>query len=121
MLPAWSICAVHARTLFLALRQRLATDEGLFLLTTDLCPGHRLAAVEAIKARQRAGLPCRVVATQCIEAGVDLDFAVLYRALAPLEAIIQASGRCNRNGRLPQGGRVVVFEPQEAGRLVSGG
>ena len=110
----------HARTLFLALRQRLATDEGLFLLTTDLCPGHRLAAVEAIKARQRAGLPCRVVATQCIEAGVDLDFAVLYRALAPLEAIIQAAGRCNRNGRLPQGGRVVVFEPQEAGRLYPG-
>ena len=64
--------------------------------------------------------PCRVVATQCIEAGVDFDFEVLYRALAPLESIIQAAGRCNRNGRLPEGGRVIVFIPEEEEPLYPG-
>ena len=57
-----------------------------------------------------------MVSTQCIEAGVDLDFDVLYRALAPLEAIIQASGRCNRSGN-QKVGRVIVFEPKVEGSL----
>ena len=103
----------HARELFHCLEE-LCGKDGLFLLTTDLCPAHRLQVVAEIKARLKAGRSCRVVATQCIEAGVDLDFDAMYRALAPLESIIQAAGRCNRNGRLPGGGRVVVFEPAEA-------
>lgn len=109
----------HARSLFAEL-QAHCSGEGLYLLSNDLCPAHRLAVVEEIKNRRMNGQPCRVVATQCIEAGVDLDFDVLYRALAPLEAIIQAAGRCNRNGRLPGGGRVVVFEPEEPGNLYPG-
>lgn len=102
----------HARELFHCLEE-LCGKDGLFLLTTDLCPAHRLQVVAEIKARLKAGRSCRVVATQCIEAGVDLDFDAMYRALAPLESIIQAAGRCNRNGRLPGGGRVVVFEPAD--------
>lgn len=102
----------QARELIHKLEELRGTSEGLYLLSTDLCPGHRLAVVEEIKRRQAEGLDCLVVATQCIEAGVDLDFDVMYRAVAPLEGIIQAAGRCNRNGRLPHGGRVVVFEPE---------
>lgn len=110
----------HARSLFHLLAERCNAEGCCFLLTTDLCPGHRLAVVEEIKRRQRMGLPCLVVATQCIEAGVDLDFDVMYRALAPLESVIQAAGRCNRNGKLPNGGTVIVFEPEEEGNLYPG-
>ena len=110
----------HARKLFEMLEGRCGSEYGLFLLTTDLCPAHRLAVVAEIRARQKAGFPCLVVATQCIEAGVDLDFDVMYRALAPLESIIQAAGRCNRNGKLPNGGTVIVFEPAEEGNLYPG-
>lgn len=120
-----SVCAIvnlrcHARKLFEELERYSNRDEEVYLLTTDLCPAHRLAVVEEIKKRLDEQKPCRVVATQCIEAGVDLDFAVMYRALAPLEAIIQAAGRCNRNGRLSGNGRLIVFEPNEEGNMYPG-
>lgn len=115
-----SVCAIvnlrrHALGLYELLEEVGAENEALFL-TTDLCPAHRLAVVEEIHERIDQKRPCRVVATQCIEAGVDLDFAAMYRALAPLEAVVQAAGRCNRNGKCPGGGRLVVFEPDETGR-----
>ena len=122
-----SVCTIvnlrrHAVKLFKALKKECPQSEqdSLFFLTTDLCPAHRSDVIEAIKARLQNHLPCRVVATQCIEAGVDLDFQFMYRALAPLEAIIQAAGRCNRNGTLPGGGIVTVFIPEDAGRLYPG-
>ncbi len=68
--------------------------------------------MEEIRTRTREGRPCYLAATQCVEAGVDLDYPVVYRALAPLESIIQAAGRCNRNGDSPTG-CVVVFVPDE--------
>lgn len=119
-----SVCVIvnlrkHAKKLFCRLKE-LCAQEEVFFLTTDLCMEHRRMVVEEIVRRLKGGLSCRVVATQCIEAGVDLDFDVMYRALAPLDAIIQAAGRCNRNGRLADGGRVVVFEPQEEGFLYPG-
>lgn len=110
----------HAQRLFQLLRKEIGSDDGIFFLTTDLCPAHRLAVVAEIKRRQREGQRCIVVATQCIEAGVDLDFDRMFRAMAPLESVIQAAGRCNRNGRLPNGGLVTVFRPQEDGRLYPG-
>ena len=119
-----SVCAIvnlrrHAGELFEALTADCSQEECSFL-TTDLCPAHRSDLIETIKRRLKEGKPCRVVATQCIEAGVDLDFDVMFRALAPLEAIIQAAGRCNRNGRLPEGGRMIVFVPACEGRLYPG-
>lgn len=113
-----SVCAIvnlrkHARELYRLLRGKCG-EEGVFFLTTDLCPAHRSEVIERIRSRLDEHLPCRVVSTQCIEAGVDLDFDAVYRALAPLDSIIQAAGRCNRNGRLPQGGKVTVFLPEDA-------
>lgn len=99
----------HAKALYQTLMEQTG-EENAFFLTTDLCPAHRLAVLTEIRGRMQAGLSCYLVSTQCIEAGVDLDFPVVFRALAPLEAIIQAAGRCNRNGDSPIG-RVVVFVP----------
>jgi CRISPR-associated helicase Cas3 len=118
MVRQTNVCAIvnlrkHAGKLFRLLKELRQDKEGLFFLTTDLCPAHRSEIVQEIRRRQKTGLPCWVVTTQCIEAGVDLDFSALYRALAPLDSIIQASGRCNRNGRLSGGGQVTVFEPTE--------
>lgn len=106
----------HAVELFELLKSEDCSSEEIFFLTTDLCPKHRSEIIRKIKERQEAGLPCKVVSTQCIEAGVDLDFQALYRALAPLESIIQAAGRCNRSGKWSIG-KVIVFEPEAEGNL----
>ena len=120
----WQSCVIvnlraHARLLYQKLAQRCG-NEDTFYLTTDLCPAHRLALVNEVKTRLAEGKSCRLVATQCIEAGVDLDFPTVYQALAPLESIIQAAGRCNRNGNKPDG-RVVVFLPDEKKLYPPGG
>lgn len=104
----------HALALFSALK----TECGVFHLSTNLCAEHRRAVLQKVRERLQAGQVCRLISTQCIEAGVDVDFPALYRALAPLDAIAQAAGRCNREGRLGlsgQLGEVVVFEPAEEG------
>lgn len=116
-----NVCAIvnlrrHAVELFGMLKNEDYCSKEIFFLTTDLCPKHRSEIIRKIKERQETGLPCKVVSTQCIEAGVDLDFKVLYRALAPLESIIQAAGRCNRSGKWNIG-KVIVFEPEVEGNL----
>ncbi|WP_027883014.1 CRISPR-associated endonuclease Cas3'' [Meiothermus rufus] len=88
--------------------------EGLFHLSTALCPAHRLAVLEEVQKRLEEKAPCRLVSTQVVEAGVELDFPVGYRALAPLEAIAQTAGRVNRHGHYPKGW-LVVFLPEDEG------
>jgi len=73
--------------------------ESRFYLTTNLCPAHRKAVLRRICQRLQEGLPCHVVSTSLVEAGVDLDFASVWREEAGLDHVIQAGGRCNREGK----------------------
>lgn len=81
-----------------------------FHLSALMCGAHRSARISEIKDRLKQGLATRVVSTQLVEAGVDVDFPVVYRALAGLDSIAQAAGRCNREGKLERG-EVFVFVP----------
>ena len=101
----------------LALLDALKETDGVFHLSTNLCADHRRAVLDRVRKRLALKQPCRLISTQCVEAGVDVDFPVVYRAFGPLDAVAQAAGRCNREGRLnSQGayGRVIVFEPDDA-------
>jgi CRISPR-associated endonuclease/helicase Cas3 len=91
-----------------------ALPPGTVHLSTWQCAAHRAALLWCLKRRLGKGEELRVVSTSLVEAGVDLDFPVVFRAMTGLDSLAQAAGRCNRNGRLAKG-RFVVFEP-EGGR-----
>jgi CRISPR-associated endonuclease/helicase Cas3 len=84
-----------------------------FHLSTMMCPAHRSVTLHAIHACLEKGLPCRVVSTQLIEAGVDVDFPVVWRARAGIDSIAQAAGRCNREWTQDKG-QLVVFQGEQA-------
>lgn len=111
------LCIVNLKRHARALMERLSRQgpAGLFHLSTNMCPAHRDRVLGEVRRRLPLGEPCRLISTQCVEAGVDVDFPVVYRAFGPLEAIAQAAGRCNRNGRLDRPGRLCVFMPPEDG------
>ncbi|SPF50725.1 CRISPR-associated helicase Cas3/CRISPR-associated endonuclease Cas3-HD [Candidatus Sulfopaludibacter sp. SbA4] len=102
----------HARDLFHVLKPQWGED--VFHLSTAMCPKHRGVVLAGVRKRLEEGKRCALVATQCVEAGVDLDFPAAFRALGPLDAVAQAAGRCNRNGKL-ETGVLRVFRPEDEG------
>ena len=85
--------------------------KGTFHLSALMCGQHRSDTISAIKQQLKSDETVRVISTQLVEAGVDLDFPVVYRALAGLDSIAQAAGRCNREGILTEKGKVIIFIP----------
>jgi CRISPR-associated endonuclease/helicase Cas3 len=86
----------------------LLPQDDLFHLSALMCPMHRSAVLAKVKLALEDHRTCRLVSTQLVEAGVDIDFPVVYRALGGLDSIAQAAGRCNREGKLDKG-HVIVF------------
>ena len=106
-----ALCVVNrrqdARELFLRVRSE---DPAAVHLSALMCGAHRSDVIKTVKERRERGEDVRVVSTQLVEAGVDLDFPVVFRAMAGLDSIAQAAGRCNREGRSDRG-QVHVFVP----------
>lgn len=116
-----ALCVVNtkkaARELFTELTK---SQLAAYHLSTSMCPAHRLEVLATVKRRLNSKQPVYLVSTQLIEAGVDIDFPALFREMAPLESIIQAAGRCNREGLIPEaGGRVTIFRSEE-GKIPGG-
>ena len=118
-----ALCVVnlrrHAATLWEQIRTRVpgADKLAVFHLSSSMCAQHRLDVLNRVRRLLAVGCPCRLVSTQLIEAGVDVDFPVVWRAMGPLDSIVQVAGRCNREGRLPNGqfGQVHIFTPTDNG------
>src|SRR5262249_51864619 len=109
-----ALAVVHLRRDARALAELLPA-EGRFHLSGLMCPAHRLDVFPPMRGALKEGRTCRAVTTQLVEAGVDIDFPVVFRALAGFASLVQAAGRCNREGRLvnesgqPRLGRFEVF------------
>ena len=107
------LCVVNTRRAAREVYQQLS-GPGNFHLSTLMYPAHRRRILDEIRQRLRDGLPCRVVSTSLIEAGVDVDFPAVYRELAGLDSILQAAGRCNREGKRPPADSIVtIFQGED--------
>ena len=112
------LCVVNSRKAAQQIFARLP-KEGSYHLSTLMTPAHRQALLQEIRQRLRDGETCRVVSTSLIEAGVDVDFPAVYREMTGLDSILQAAGRCNREGkRRPEESVVTIFERTEPAPLL---
>ncbi len=108
------LCIVNTRNQCRELHDLM--PEGTLHLSRLMCTAHIMDIIEEIKLRLKEKKPVRVISTQLIEAGVDIDFPVVYRAIAGLDSIAQCAGRCNREGKLNNEnklGLMKVFVPSK--------
>ena len=113
------LCIVNTRKTAYEIYSRLPEGlKGKYHLSRQMCQAHILDTLNEIKERLSEGDDVAVVSTQLIEAGVDIDFPVVFRELAGLDSILQAAGRCNREGKSASG-TAHVFSLAEAGMATS--
>lgn len=106
-----TLCILNTRAQVQEIYKLLKEEEGVYHLSTYMYPEHRKKKLEEIRERLKAGKLCRVIATSLVEAGVDLDFETVYRELAGLDSMIQAAGRCNREGkRTAEESKTYIFQ-----------
>ena len=102
---------LDARVLAKHLREEV-DEESVLHLSDRMCPAHRFKVIEAVRDRLFRGMACRLVSTTLAEVGAQLDFPLVYRAIAGLDGILHASSHCNREGNVQQGKVVIFREPQ---------
>ncbi|HHV93699.1 MAG TPA: CRISPR-associated helicase Cas3' [Firmicutes bacterium] len=108
-----ALCIVNTRDHAQRLFERIK-GPGAFHLSARMYPAHRAQKLDEIREALRSRKECRVISTQLIEAGVDVDFPVVYRSISGIDSIAQAAGRCNREGRREKGD-IYVFRPEQHG------
>ena len=104
------LCIVNSRQQALDVFDAMPDTSENIHLSALMTPQHRTQKLKEIRQRLDSRQPCRVISTQLIEAGVDVDFPCVYRAVAGIDSIAQAAGRCNRNGKSRTPLRVYVFD-----------
>ena len=115
-----ALCIVNSRRdasqLYQALLETGKETQDLIHLSRNMCSAHLKERIAEIRHRLKAGIPTIVISTQLIEAGVDIDLPIVYRAMSGLDSIVQAGGRCNREGKQPAPGKVYVFSLSDGGK-----
>jgi CRISPR-associated endonuclease/helicase Cas3 len=100
---------VNTRNAAMQLALLLKDNPNVLHLSRNMYGEHCLSVIKEIIRRNKSGEKCVVITTQMVEAGVDIDFSVVYREIGPIDSVIQAGGRCNRNGKMDTKGQVFIF------------
>ena len=115
-----ALCIVNSRRdasqLYHALLEEGKGAQDVIHLSRNMCSAHLKERIAEVRHRLKAGIPTIVISTQLIEAGVDIDLPIVYRAISGLDSIVQAGGRCNREGKRPAPGEVYVFSLSDGGK-----
>ena len=115
-----ALCIINSRRdasqLYQALLEEGKEAQDVIHLSRNMCSAHLKERIAEIRHRLKAGLPTIVISTQLIEAGVDIDLPIVYRAMSGLDSIVQAGGRCNREGKRTAPGEVYVFTLSDGGK-----